>query len=141
MTSWHELRKNQSAVFDEVCNFIQQNVVVKGRCYFLTYLHRQYMELFTEEFENSKEVMGNYTTHNLEDKIKKVFTKEIKFLPCHNKKVLAPKHVSVIDEELLNNLKDQDIHNKAALILRKSVLQIEKKKLPSCLSVQDLKKW
>ena len=99
------------------------------------------MELFNEEFENSKEVMGNYTTHNLEDKIKIVFTKEIKFLMCHNKKVLAPKHVSVIDEELLNNLKDQDILNKAALILRKSVLQIEKKKLPSCLSVQDLKKW
>lgn len=97
------------------------------------------MELLNDEFENSKEAMGNYAVHNLEDKIKKVFPKKIKFLMCHNKKLIAPKHVSVIDEELLNNLKDQDILNKAALILRKSVLQMEKKKLPSNLSVQDLK--
>lgn len=83
--------------------------------------------------------MGNFTPHNLEDKISKVFTKAIKFLICHNKKLLAPKHVSVIDEELLDNLRNQDILNKTALILRKSVLQIEKKKLPNNLSVQDLK--
>ncbi|CAH2089018.1 unnamed protein product [Euphydryas editha] len=88
---------------------------------------RHYIELFNEKVENSKEVMGNFTPHNLEDKINKVFTKEIKFLICHNKKLLAPKHVSVIGEELLDNLRDQDILNKAALILRKSVLQIEKK--------------
>lgn len=78
------------------------------------------MELFNEEVENSKEVMGNFTPHNLEDKINKIFKKEIKFLMCHNKKLLAPKHVSVINEELLENLKDEDILNKAALILRKS---------------------
>ncbi|GBP91551.1 hypothetical protein EVAR_66777_1 [Eumeta japonica] len=59
---------------------------------------------------------------------------------CKNKKLIAPKHVSVIDEEFLNNLKDEDILNRAALILRKSVLQMEKKKLPNNLSVQDLKK-
>ncbi|GBP62840.1 hypothetical protein EVAR_44695_1 [Eumeta japonica] len=29
-TSWHELRKHHQAAFDEVCNFIQQNVVEKG---------------------------------------------------------------------------------------------------------------
>lgn len=87
-TSWHDLRQHHQAVFDEVCNFIQQNVVEKGRCNFLTYLHRQYMELFNEEIENCKEDMGNFTPHNLEDKINKVFTKEIKFLLCHNKKLL-----------------------------------------------------
>lgn len=91
----------------------------------LSYLTPQV--LFNDEVENSKEVMGNFTPHNLETKINKVFMKEIKFIMCQNKKILAPKHVSVIDEELLNNLKGQDILNKAALILRKSVLQAEKK--------------
>lgn len=40
---------------------------------------------------------------------------------------------------MLEILKDEDILNKAALILRKSVLQVEKKNLPNNLSVQDLK--
>ena len=69
--------------------------------YFLTYLHRHYIELFNEELGNCEEVAGNFTPHNLEDKINKVFTKDVKFLMCQNKKLLVPKHVSVIDEKLL----------------------------------------
>lgn len=40
---------------------------------------------------------------------------------------------------MLEILKDEDILNKAALILRKSVLQVKKKNLANNLSVQDLK--
>ncbi|KAK9873497.1 hypothetical protein WA026_022909 [Henosepilachna vigintioctopunctata] len=67
-----------------------------------------------------------------------VFLKEIKFLMYQNKKLLVPEHNSVIDEDLSENLKTQEILNKAALVLKKSVLQAEKKKLPNKLSVQDL---
>lgn len=79
--------------------------------------------------------MENSASHNLENKINKVFMKKIKFLMCQNKKLLALKHVTVIVEKL----KDEDILNKAALILRKLVLQAKKTKLPSNLSVQNLK--
>ncbi|KAK9892919.1 hypothetical protein WA026_022785 [Henosepilachna vigintioctopunctata] len=50
--------------------------------------------------------------------------------------LLATKHISVIDEELLENLKSQDILIEATSILWKSVLQDEKK-LSNKLSVQD----
>lgn len=135
-TSWHDLRQHHQAVFDEICNFIQQNVLEKGRCYFLTYLHRYYLELFDDKIDNSKNIMGNFTPQNLESKITKTFSKEIKFMMCQNKKLLAPKNISVIDEELLEIIKDQDIINKAALILRISVLKVDKKKLPNNLSVE-----
>lgn len=36
-------------------------------------------------------------------------------------------YVSIIDEELLEHLKNQDILDKTALLLKKSVLQAEKK--------------
>lgn len=48
-------------------------------------------------------------------------------------------YVSIIDEELLEHLKNQDILDKTALLLKKSVLQAEKKKLPNNLSVQNVK--
>ncbi|KAK0179363.1 hypothetical protein PV327_005121 [Microctonus hyperodae] len=119
-TSWHDLRQRHQAVFIEICNFVRENIINKGRCYFLTYLHRNYVELFNEELQNFEEVMGNFTPQNLENKINKEFKKEIKFLTCQNKKVVAPIHITAIDENLLETLRDEDILNKAALILRKS---------------------
>lgn len=82
--------------------------------------------------------MGNFTPQNLESKISKEFKKGIKFLIRQNKKLLVPKHVTAIDENLLETLKDEHTVNKAALILRKSVLQVQKKKLPSNLPVREL---
>lgn len=57
----------------------------------------------------------------------------------HNKKLLSPEHLTVINDQSFEKLKDEDILNKAALLLRKSVLQeAGKKKLPNDISVRDL---
>lgn len=137
-TPWHDVREGHQVVFDELCNFIEENVVKKGRSYFLTYLHRHYTELFKEKVENAEKIMGDFAAHNLESKIEGVFKKDIKFMKHYNKKLLVPKNITAIDEEFIQNLKDQDILDKAALFLRKSVLQAEKKKLPNNITVQDL---
>ncbi|CAH1110603.1 unnamed protein product [Psylliodes chrysocephalus] len=96
------------------------------------------MELFKEKEQNEEEIIGNFTPHNLETKLVKAFDKEVKFLIIQNKKLLAPKHLTTIDDQSFENLKDADILNKAALSLRKSILQAEKKKLPNDICVRDL---
>lgn len=96
-SNWHELREYHQIAFDEMCEFIQENIIEKGRSYFLTYLHRRYMDLFEGSVaENSKEISGNFTPHNLETKIVKVFGKNINFISIKNKKLLIPKHVTNI---------------------------------------------
>lgn len=55
-----------------------------------------------------------------------------------NKKLLAPKHLEIIDEQLYEHLKDEDVLHKAALLLRKSILKIEKKKLPQDVTATHL---
>lgn len=137
-TNWHDVRQLHQECFHEMCDFIQENVIKRGRCFFLTYLHRYYMELFEESQIHSEEIIGNFTPNNLENKIVKAFDKKIKFLIIQNKKILAPKHVTDIDDQSFENLKDENILHKAALLLRKSVLQVEKKNLPSNISVCDL---
>lgn len=118
---WHDLREHHQVVFDEMCAFIRENIIEKGRFYFLTYLHRYYMDLFKESAaENSEEISGNFTPHNLENKIMKVFSKDIKFFSIRNKKILASKHITSIDDQSFENLKDENILNTAALLLRKS---------------------
>lgn len=70
----------------------------------------------------------------------KVFSKDIKFFSIGNKKILASKHISSIDDQSFQNLKDEDILNSAALLLRKSALNIKTDELPQKISVEHLKK-
>lgn len=139
-SDWHNVRQQHQAAFNDLCDFIKENVIEKGRYYFLGYLHRYYMELLKEKDENSEEIIKNFTAQSLENKIMKVFNKEVKFLIVQNKKLLVQKQLTMIDDESLENLKDEDILHKAALLLRKSILQAEKKKLPNNITVRELQK-
>lgn len=58
-----------------------------------------------------------FTPQRLEDKIIKVFNKHIKFFIIRNKKLLTPKHLIVIDGASFENLKNEDILQRAALLL------------------------
>ncbi|GFW16545.1 hypothetical protein TNCV_2351691 [Trichonephila clavipes] len=98
------------------------------------------MELLNQgEEDRPEKIKGNFTPHKLEIKITKVFDKQIKFFIIQNKKLVAPKSLTAIDEQSFEKLQDKDILHKAALLLRKSVLQAEKNKLRQLITVEDLK--
>lgn len=65
---------------------------------------------------------------------------DINFVSVKNKKLLTPKNVTNIDDQSFETLKDEDILNTAALLLRKSVLRIKTNKLPQNVTVENLKK-
>lgn len=104
----------------------------KGRCYLLVYLHELYVDSLEKIFEeNSVEMNVTFTAHHLEEKIVKVFSKHVKFFTIRNKKIIAPKYLQAIDDTVFENLQTENILQKSALILRKLILGIEKKKIPS----------
>lgn len=45
-TSWHDLSHRHQVVFIKICNFVRENLINKDRCYFLTYLHKNYVKTF-----------------------------------------------------------------------------------------------
>lgn len=138
-STWHGHRKYHQIVFDEVSTFIRKNVIEKGRCYFLSYLHRYYVDLLEKvSVEHSDKIDVTFTPQHLEDKIIKILSQQIKFFTTHNKKVIAPNHLRAIDDEVFENLKDEDILQRAALLLRNSILEIKKKPLPDIISTQHL---
>ncbi|KAK0161711.1 hypothetical protein PV327_008130 [Microctonus hyperodae] len=137
-TNWHDVRQLHQATFDEISVFIQENVINKKRCFFLHYLHRYYMELLKEMEEYEEVIIGSFTPQTLETKIEKAFNKEVKFLTFQNKKLIVPKDVMSIDEQLFEDLRNADVLNEAALLLRKSILQAKKNKLSNEILVSDL---
>lgn len=74
------------------------------------------------------------TSHYLEEKISIKFTDQIHILQSNNKKVLAPKGITTIDDSLLTHLEDMDILQAAASILRNEIMTINKSKLPDSLN-------
>ncbi|XP_046608971.1 uncharacterized protein LOC124299714 isoform X2 [Neodiprion virginianus] len=129
---WHYHREYHQTVFNEISTIIKEDVIKKGRCFLLVYLHESYIDLLEKIFqENSIQMTATFTAHHLEEKILKVFSKDIKFFTVRNKKILAPKYLEAIDDSVLDNLQQENILQKSALILRKIILQIEKIKLPT----------
>lgn len=131
-SDWHNYRDYHQIVFEEVSSIIEEDVMKKRHCHLLTYLHELYtdsLEKLSEE--NSVEMNSTFTAHHLEEKIMKVFSKDIKFFIVNNKKVSAPKYLQAVDDTIFENLQTENILQKAALLLRKSILKIEKK---NCLS-------
>lgn len=62
------------------------------------------------------------------EKITTIFCKIIIFFIICNKKTLVSNYIKAIGDTLLENLHSKNIFQKAALVLRKSILQTEKKK-------------
>ncbi|KAK0077457.1 hypothetical protein PV326_010040 [Microctonus aethiopoides] len=136
-TSWHISREMHETVYKEIRYLIEENVINRGRCYFLSYLHKEYLEMFKDLSEGS-DATSIFTTHYLEEKIHKKFTDKIQILVSNKKKVVAPKGISTIDDSLFAHLKDQDTLQEAAAILRAEISGIKRQKLLDYLTSQRL---
>lgn len=131
-TEWHYQRQYHQIAFNEISRIINEDIIKKGRCLLLVYLHDLYLDSLRAMFEeNSIDVTTSFSAHHLEEKILKVFSKDIKFFNIHNKKIIAPKFLQAIDDSIVDNLQTENILRKSALILRKLILQLPQKKLPS----------
>ncbi|GFR19483.1 hypothetical protein TNCT_219891 [Trichonephila clavata] len=128
---WHCHREYHQLAFNEISGIIEEDVIKKGRCYLLVYLHELYIDSLEKIYEeNSVEINSIFTAHHLEEKILKTFSKNIKFFTIRNKKLIAPNYLQAIDDTIFENLLTENTLQKAALILRKLILQMEKNKLP-----------
>lgn len=138
-TSWHISREYHQTVFQEICTLIEENVIKKGRCYFLSFLHRQYIDYFSELSNDMGHTLSSViSSQYLEEKIRVQFAGKIQILQSGHKKVIAPKGITSIDESLFAHLKERDILQAAASILHKEIMNIEKTKLPDNLNSQKL---
>lgn len=88
-TSWHISREIHDTVYKEICNLIEENVIKRGRCYFLTYLHKEYLDMFKELSEGSDSI-SIFTKHYLEEKIHRKFNDKIQILIPNKKKSCCP---------------------------------------------------
>lgn len=109
ISSWHSIRQYHQKAFAKISYFIQRNVVKKERCYFLSYIFKIYLDYLEKKSQKSAEsIVGLLSTDRLGDKILKVLYADVRILVVQCKKILAPKTVEVIDDELFEKLKEDN---------------------------------
>ncbi|KAH0545896.1 uncharacterized protein LOC123269827 [Cotesia glomerata] len=106
VNSWYCIRQYHQKAFKKISTFILKNVVKKERCYFLSYIFKIYLDYLAKKSQKSEEdIAGFLSTHRLGDQILKVLRADVKILVVQRKKILAPKKLEVVDDELFKKLK------------------------------------
>lgn len=137
-TTWHHTRDLNAIVLQEIFNFIEDNVVQKRQCYFLTFILTLYINRMKEEWKEREVVSESdeIRSHRLEEIVTNHFGNKINIISI-DKKIIKP-HDGVILTTDLERLEKRDIVERAALILREEIRSITCKKLPDNLLTHDL---
>ena len=136
---WHTTRDHHKVAFQEVCNFISDNIIHKNNFSFLSFLHTLYLNRLNMEYEHDPESFPNlFSIQHLENKILNTFNKKIEIVTMNKKKIVKPTGGVILQDHDFQILEKSDIVQRAALILRQEILKIEKNEIPDTCTANDL---
>lgn len=123
--------------FDEMKTFISEEVITKKRSFSIIYLSKNYGELLQAILEENNETVDcNFSTQRFEAKLLQTFD-EIKIVKRDRKNYITLKD-DVIDAKMCEILEEAEILQRAASILRKTILNIKKNNLPANITTTHL---
>lgn len=137
---WHEKRYINKIAFEEVCKFVKNNIIAKNNCFFLSLLETLYKDslgkLTESQCQDTLQEPDRFRSH-LEEKLLKQFPMEISIVTLQKKKIIKP-YTGVLLQNDITALQEEDILQKAAIMIRKICYKIKCKKLPDQLTSTDL---
>lgn len=134
-TSWHDNRSIHQTIFNYIVSLIEEEIINNKHCLLLSHLCDEY----NGELKLQSQSEVNLMTNNyLENKILKEFKKSIKIFSKNKKKVIMHKDCSLLEDNDLRGLEENEVIDKVALILRNTILKMDKLKLSSKIKPSDL---
>lgn len=132
-SNWHFSRKTHKIAYQEVCKFVSDNIIKKRESFFLDYLITLYMKNLPDEMQ---EYMHQYA-YRLESRLLDSFPKKLAIVTMENKKVVKPYDGILLRTDLFK-MEENDILDRAALIIRTEISNLNTTKLPDKLTANDL---
>lgn len=137
-TNWHMKRDTASIAFDKICSFVEENIMRNKHVYYLDFLRTLYAEYLSDEVTDSKMSPNTFCTRYLEERLVKKYPKGISVIQNNKRKIVKPYTGVVLKDSDFSLLQDEEIVQKAAVILRRSIRELEKKPIPEKILVSDL---
>lgn len=117
--------------------FISEEVINKKKSFSFTYLCKYYLEILqTITEEHDEDIDCSFSTQRLEAKLLDAF-EEIKIVKIDRKNYITLKD-NVIDSKTCETIEETEVLQRAASILRKTILNTKGNKLPENLTTSDL---
>lgn len=126
-TPWHDNRSIHQCIFKKIVSLIEEEVINSKNCLLLSSLCDTYNDELKLQSQSDVNLMTN---HYLEDKILKQFKKSIKIISKNKKKVIMHKDCNLLEDNDLTRLEENELIEKAALLLRNTILKMDKLELP-----------
>lgn len=134
-TPWHDNRSVHQRVFKKIESLIEEEVINSKNCLLLSSLCDTYNDELKLQSQSDVNLMTN---HYLEEKVLKQFKKSIKIISKNKKKIIMHNECSLLEDNDLTRLEENELIDKAALLLRNTILKMDKLELPSKIKPRDL---
>lgn len=137
-TNWHIKRNNHARAFKKLCMFVQEHVVENKVSYYMRFLLEIFLDCLVQEYQNPTINKKLFNVHHIGKKLKKFFSNKINVVKSKtsSKLVVAPAGVKVALIE--NQLKETDIIQRAAHLIRSKIVNLEKTALGEKITTSDL---
>jgi hypothetical protein len=132
-SQWHVTRDIHKLALKYVAWFL---IIKSSKCYFLNFLKSLFVEFASNLDANTSIDVEPYS---LESRLLKTFPKKINVVTMNGKKIVKPYNGMMIENDL-DLLEEEDILDRAVLILRKRIRNIERRRLPDDLTTDALLK-
>ncbi|CAH1102926.1 unnamed protein product [Psylliodes chrysocephalus] len=108
-TEYHKKLEYRDKAFQEVCFFIDENIVKDKKCFFFSFLCQYYTETVKKlAAENGEEIDSNVGAAFFQQKLRKKYGDLLDFTLMHHKKIVGPKGRQ-IDEYLYSLIQEKNI--------------------------------
>ncbi|KAF7990491.1 hypothetical protein HCN44_000296 [Aphidius gifuensis] len=129
ITPTMEYKNNYKKAFTETIKLIECEVIEKKKPMLLSSVLRSFEDYLSELSIN--ENTYSYHARYLENKIIQKLGAEIEIIIKFKVKIIVPISDNIIEDEIFQILEDKDIIQKAAVIIRKEIFNMQTQKIPA----------
>ena len=98
-TEWHVSRMIHKKAFEEVCSFVNENIIEKEQSFLLSFLHSLFVDYLLKHLDNE---LANVKPYHFESRLLKTFKKKIKIIKINSKKIVKPFNRDVVQSDIVN---------------------------------------
>ncbi|KAK0089067.1 hypothetical protein PV325_009274 [Microctonus aethiopoides] len=102
-TEWHRVRNINKKAYEEVCQFVSENIIKNQQPFSLSFLRTLFMKNIQEK---NKLEYSYIKPYQLENRLKREFQKKIAIVQIDNKKIVKPYDDSLLPSDILKIAKN-----------------------------------
>lgn len=136
-TEWHTKRDHSRIAYDQLCDYIEKYVINQKHSLSLKLAEDFFLNNLLESYGDAELSETLFSTAQIEERLKKTFDKKIKIVSKHKHgKIIAATNVEVAIHS--KEYKDAATVQRAALILRREILNIKAQKITPPINSQKI---